>query len=160
MTNIAALEALTDQQAIRVLALVVDQQAPLPDPTRLQELQTALSHVATNDPDLRSYHRPDTSPPPEGDLARTTLTYLAATRPELGPVLDHAVRLAQDATRFEPATLALGGLVLLALQTEMKIDRNITGQWQIRLHKKAMRDSTLGRLLGQLLALYTNPPQK
>jgi hypothetical protein len=160
MTNIAALEALTDQQAIRVLALVVDHQAPLPDPTRLQELQAALSHAAHNDPDLRSYHRPDTSPPTEGDLARTTLTYLAAARPDLGPVINRAMRLGEDTTRFEPATLALGGLVLLALQTEMKIDRNITGQWTIRLHKKAMKDSTLGRLLGQLLALCTNTPQK
>jgi hypothetical protein len=26
--------------------------------------------------------------------------------------------------------------------------------------QKAMQDSTLGRLLGQLLALYTNTPQK
>ncbi len=70
------------------------------------------------------------------------------------------MRLAEDTTRFEPATLALGGLVLLALQTEIKIDRNTTGQWQFRLHKKAMRDSTLGRLLGKLLVLYTNTPQK
>jgi hypothetical protein len=69
--------------------------------------------------------------------------------------MDHAVRLAVDTTRFEPATLAFGGLVLIALQTEIKIDRNSTGQWQFRLHKKAMRDSTLGQLLGQLLALYT-----
>lgn len=68
------------------------------------------------------------------------------------------MRLAEDSTRFEPATLALGGLVLLALQTEIKVERNTTGEWRFRLHKKAMRDSTLGRLLGQLLAFYTKPP--
>ncbi|HET9258293.1 MAG TPA: hypothetical protein VFO16_24270 [Pseudonocardiaceae bacterium] len=71
-------------------------------------------------------------------------------------IIDHAVRLADDTTRFEPATLALGGLVLIALQTEITIDRDTAGQWQFRLHKKAMRDSALGRLLGKLLALYTN----
>jgi hypothetical protein len=76
------------------------------------------------------------------------------------PVIDHAVRLAEDTTRFEPATLALGSLVLIALQTEIKIDRNTTGKWQFRLHKKAMRDSALGQLLGKLVALYTNTPQK
>jgi len=70
------------------------------------------------------------------------------------------VRLAEDTTRFEPATLALGGLVLIALQTEIKVDRNTAGQWQFRLHKKAMRDSTLGQLLGKLFALYNNTPQK
>lgn len=160
MTSAATIDALTDHQAIRVLALVVDRQAPLPDPTRLRELEAALSQAADNDPDLGSYRRPDTAPPTEGDLARATFTYLAATRPELAVVVDHAVRLAEDTTRFEPATLALAGLVLIALQTEIKIDRNTTGQWQFRLHKKAMRDSILGQLLGNLLALYTNTPQK
>jgi hypothetical protein len=160
MTSAATIDALTDHQAIRVLALVVDHQAPLPDPTRLRELEAALSQAADNDPDLRSYRRPGTSPPTEGDLARATLTHVAATRPELVPVVDHAVRLAEDTTRFEPATLALGGLILIALQTEIKVDRNTAGQWQFRLHKKAMRDSTLGQLLGQIVALYTNTPQK
>jgi hypothetical protein len=159
MTSAATIDPLTDHQAIRVLALVVDQQAPLPDPTRLRELQTALSHAVDN-PDLQPHLQADTPSPTEGDLARTTLTYLAATRPKLVPVIDHAVRLAEDTTRFEPAALALGGLVLIALQTEIKIDRNTAGQWQFRLHKKAMRDSTLGQLLGKLLALYTNTPLK
>lgn len=76
------------------------------------------------------------------------------------PVIHRAVRLAKDTTRFEPATLAVGRLVLLALHTEIKIDRNAAGELQFLLHKKALRDSTLGRLLGQLLALYTNPPPK
>ena len=159
MTSAATINALNDHQAIRVLALVVNHQAPLPDLIQLRELEAALSHAADN-PDLQPHRRPDTPPPTEGDLARTTLTYLAATHSELLPVIDHAVRLAEDTTRFEPATLALGGLVLIALQTEIKIDRNTGGQWQFRFHKKAMRDSTLGQLVGKLLALYTNTPQK
>ena len=159
MTSPAIIDALTDLQAIRVLALVVDHQAPLPDPTQLRELDAALAHAA-DDPDLRPYLRPGTPPPNHGDLARTTLTHLAATRPELTLVIDHAVRLADDTTRFEPATLAVGGLVLLALQTDVRVERNTAGEWQFRLHKKALRDSTLGRLLGQLLTLHFNPPQK
>lgn len=154
-----SIDALTDLQAVRVLALVVDHHAPLPDPTRLQELDTALAHAA-DQPDLRPYRRPGTPPPSDGDLARATLTYLATTRPELTSVIHHAVRLAEDTTRFEPATLAVGGLALLALHTEIKVERNTAGEWQFRLHKRALRDSTLGRLLGQLLALYTNPPQQ
>jgi len=54
---------------------------------------------------------------------------VAATRPELTLVIDHAVRLADDTTRFEPATLAVGGLVLLALQTEVRVERNTAGEW-------------------------------
>ncbi len=154
-----SIDALTDLQAVRVLALVVDHRAPLPDPAQLRELDVALAHAADH-PDLRPYCRPGTPPPSDGDLARATLTYLAATRPELAPVIHHAIRMAEDATRFEPTTLAVGGLALLALHTEIKIERNTAGEWQFRLHKKALRDSTLGRLLGQLLALYTNPPQQ
>lgn len=71
-------------------------------------------------------------------------------------MIDRAIRLAEDTTRFEPATLALGGLVLLALPTEIKVERKTAGEWQFRLHKKALRDSTLGRLL----SLYTNLPQQ
>jgi len=68
MTSAATLDALTDLQAIRVLALVVDHHAPLPDPTRLRELDTALADAA-DDPDLRPYLRPGTPPPSHGDLA-------------------------------------------------------------------------------------------
>ncbi|MGH3826299.1 MAG: hypothetical protein ACRDQX_03870 [Pseudonocardiaceae bacterium] len=75
-------------------------------------------------------------------------------------MIDRAVRLAEDTTRFEAAMLAVGALVLLALQTEIKVDRNTAGKWQFRPHKKALSDSSLGRLLGQLLAPYTNLPQK
>ena len=159
MTSAGTIDALTDLQAVRVLALVVDHHAPLPDPTRLRELEATLADAA-DDPDLRPYRRPGAPPPSHGDLTRATLTHLSATRPELAPVIDRAVRLADDTTRFEPATLAVGGLVLLALQTEIKVERNTAGEWQFRLHKKALRDSTLGRLLGQLLALDSNPPQK
>ena len=160
MTSAATIDTLTDLQAVRVLALVVvDHHAPLPDPTRLRELDTAFAHAA-DDPDLWPYLRPSTPPPSHGDLARATLTHLSATRPELALVIDRAVHLADDTTRFEPATLAVGGLVLLALHTEVKVERNTAGEWQFRLHKKALRDSTLGRLLGQLLALGSNPPQK
>jgi len=58
--------------------------------------------------------------------------------------------------RENRAPLAISGRVLLALQTEIKVDRNAAGEWQFRLHKKALRDSTLGRLL----ALCANPPQQ
>lgn len=159
MTSPATLDTLTDTQAVRVLALVVDHHAPLPDPARLRQLDAALAQAA-DDPDLQPFHRPGTPPPSDGDLARATLAHLAATRPALTPAIDRGVCLADDTIRFEPATLTVGGLVLLALQTEVKIERNAAGKWQFRLHKKAMRDSTLGRLLGQLLALYTNPPQQ
>ena len=153
------IDALTDRQAVQILALVVDQHAPLPDPFQLRELDAALARAADH-PDLRSYLRPGTPPPSKGELARATLTHLAGTHPNLAAVVDRAVHLADYNTRFEPAMLAVGGLVVLALQTEVRVERNATGEWQFRLHKEARRDSTLGRLLGQLLAFATTPRQQ
>jgi hypothetical protein len=147
---------LRDQGRLRDALTMADQKI---EHTRQAGLG-AWTQLLDQGPDLRPYRRPGTPPPSHGDLARATLTHLSATRPELAPVIDRAVRLADDTTRFEPATLAVGGLVLLALQTEVKVERNTAGEWQFRLHKKALRDSTLGRLLGQLLALGSNPPQK
>ena len=54
MTSAGTIDALTDLQAVRVLALVVDHHASLPDRTRLRKLDTALAHAA-DDPDLRPY---------------------------------------------------------------------------------------------------------
>jgi hypothetical protein len=152
MTIAATIESLTDRQAVRVLALVVDRQGPLPDPARLREIAQA-----TADPELDQYRQPSPAPPTPGELARATLGYLATADPTLGPAIDRAARLTDDGTRFEPATIAIGGLVLLALQTELKLERNTAGKWSFKLHKKPMRDGTLGQLIGKLLALTERP---
>jgi hypothetical protein len=67
--------------------------------------------------------------------------------------------MAEDTTRFEPATLAVGGLVVLALQTEVTLSRDTAGRWRFRLHKKPMSDSTLGRLLSKLLSVSSGGPR-
>lgn len=89
-----------------------------------------------------------------GELARAALAHLVTSRPELSPVLGRAISLPTDTARFDPATLAVGGLVMIALQTELKLSRNESGQWRFSLHKKPMRDSTLGRVLAKLIGLY------
>jgi hypothetical protein len=163
-TPATTIAALTDDYAVQVLALVLDHAHQLPDPARLRQLDTAVSHAAT-DPDLQPYHQPATPPPTPGDLARATLSYLAITRPDLAPVIAQATRIAGDTaetgtTRIDPATLAVGALVVTALQTEIQLERTTTGKWRFRLHKKATRDSALGQLLGKLIALCTGPTQK
>ncbi len=99
--------------------------------------------------------RADGSPDPV-----STAELINLLRPLRSRVKLAVVSACQSAAATTAETLALGGLVLIALQTEITIDRNTAGQWQFRLHKKAMRDSALGQLLGKLLALYTNTSQK
>jgi hypothetical protein len=53
--------------------------------------------------------------------------------------------------RFDPLTLLAGGLVLAVLQTEVGWTRSDTGRWRLRVHKRALRDSTIATLIRGLL---------
>jgi hypothetical protein len=153
MTEIAAtIEALTGDQAARVLALTVDHGSPLPDPAQLRTLDSGLRDALAGDTDLAGYTSPAGQAADPGELARATLLYLAATRSDLVPVITQAVALADDPTR-EPA-LFVGALVVLALQTEVKLTRTTEGKWSFTIHKRALRDSTLGQVITKLISAY------
>ena len=79
--------------------------------------------------------------------------HLAATGPDLVPVIARATSLPGQDVR-EPVTLAVGTLVVLALQTEVKLTRDANGRWAFTLHKHHMRDTTLGQVITRLLATY------
>jgi hypothetical protein len=135
-----AVQELTDTEAITALALVLDHDHQLPDPTRLKDLDTAAGQAATHpgdDPDTLRVD-PTEGPVDAGDLARATLTYLNQTRPDLTPVITQAIQIATTpadagATRFDPLSLTVGALVVLALQTEITLDRDTSGKWHFRL---------------------------
>jgi len=97
-----------------------------------------------------------------GALARTTLTYLATDQPDTVPVIERAITMTAQGigapSRLDPLTLGVGALVVLALQTDVHLERTPTGTWRFKIHKKAMRDSTLATLLGKLISAYTGTP--
>lgn len=157
-TTTTRIAELSDAQAIRTLALVLDHDKPLPDPTWLRDLDTRAREAATEpEPDLAELTTLEPVPP--GELARATLTYLTDTRPDLAPVIDRALTLpAEDTSRFDPATLAIGALVLLALQTEIELTRSDKGRWRFHFRKRPLSDATLSQLLSQLLANLLPPP--
>jgi hypothetical protein len=147
---IETIAALTDDDAIRVLADTADYQDRLPDPAELRTLETGLRDAATDDPKLAGYAQPGTTVD-AGDLARATLVHLAVTCPDLIPVITRAIEDPGYAIR-EPVSLTVGALVVLALQTEVKLTRNAQGRWTFTVHKHPMRDSTLGQVISKLLA--------
>jgi hypothetical protein len=147
---------LSDPQAVRVLALVVDRVCRLPDPAHLRELDAQL-RKAVMDGGPADHTDPSGPPPTAGEIARAALAHLVAETPELSEVVRRAGSLATDTTRFDRATLAIGGLVLVALQTEVDLRRDAKGEWRLRIHKKAIRDSRLGRLLAKLVS-HVLPP--
>jgi hypothetical protein len=151
MTDVTGIiAALADEDAIRVLADIADYQDRLPDPAQLRTLETGLGEAATGDAELVGYAEPNATAD-AGDLARATLLHLAATRPDLVPVLTRAIDDPGYAVR-DPVTLTVGALVVVALQTEVKLTRNTQGRWTFTLHKHPARESTLGQVISKLLA--------
>lgn len=151
MTDITdTIAALTGEEAIRVLADTADYQNRLPDPGEMRALETGLREAAASDTELAGYAEPGITTD-AGDLARATLLHLAATNPDLIPVITRAIGDTGYTAR-DPVTLTVGALVVLALQTEVKLTRNTQGRWTFTLHKQPMRDSTLGQVISKLLA--------
>jgi len=151
MTSITTtITGLTGEDAIRVLADTADFQGRLPDPAELRALETGLRQATCDDTGLAGYAQPGATAD-AGDLARATLVHLAANRPDLIPVITRAIGAPGHAAR-DPVTLTVGALVVLALQTEVKLTRNTQGHWTFTIHKHPTRDSTLGQVISKLLA--------
>ncbi|OLB76006.1 MAG: hypothetical protein AUI14_19820 [Actinobacteria bacterium 13_2_20CM_2_71_6] len=146
---IEMVNSLSDDQAVRALALVLRYRGTVPDPALLREAEDHLREAAA-DPSLTEYRDPGDGSD-AGALSRAALIHLAASDPE---VIERAVYAAEEVNRYDAVSIAVGGLVLLALQTEVELTRNEKGRWRLHIHKKAMRDSTLGRLLTKLISLY------
>jgi len=143
-STIGTIAALTSEEAVRVLADTADYQNRLPDPAQLRALETGLHRATASDTGLADYAQPGATTD-AGDLARATLAHLAATCPDLVPFITGAIDDPGYAVR-DPVTLTVGALVVLALQTEVKLARNGQGRWTFTVHTHPMRDSTLGYL--------------
>lgn len=155
MSSITAdISALTSKQAIRALALTADHDTPLPDPAQLRALDDGLRQAIADSTELAIYADPSDHDAGPGDLARVTLLHLVVTRPDLIPVITRAIEMPTDGTRFEPTILAIGALVVLVLQTEVKLARSTKGEWSFTVHKHSVRDSTLGQVITKLIGLY------
>lgn len=149
MTTPVPITDLNDQDAITLLAHVIDHNTGLPDPAHQNTLQEQLRAAANA--------QPHTTPDRQitaGELARQTLTYLAST-PDGATTITRAAALnTTTGTRLDPATLAIGALILLALQTELDIQRDTHGKWQIHIHKKAANDTTLTTLTAKIITYF------
>jgi hypothetical protein len=147
--------ALNDEQAIQVLELVVeDAQLPTPDAAEWHSIQSHLGEAITAS-HLDLYQpNPDTTYS-EGDLARAALTYHAESSPDATKTVQQAIQYASSAgERFDPVTLAVGALAIAVMQTEVKLKRDTHGKWSFELHKKAMRDSTLGQVISTFVGHF------
>lgn len=151
-----------DEDAVRVLALVLDYRQRLPDPAAARQGAQRLDALRAN-PDLlvavddeagtEAFEGapllPGSTAPTEPELARAALSHLVHADPELAAVLPRAIALAEAPTaeRLDPLTLSIAGLVLAVLMTEVDWSRTSTGHWKLRVHKRALQDATVATLI-------------
>ena len=146
--------ALDDGRAITALRLVLERQGQPVNPIDLRDAQDHLQQ-ALHQPGIRQLADPDPAATP-GALARTALTHLAATGQATGDLIQQALTRATPPAQRDPVTLAVGALVLYAFRAEITLHRDPAQGWTFALHTKPMSDTTLGRLLSQLLGTFGN----
>ena len=48
----------------------------------------------------------------------------------------------------------------MAFHAEIKLERDPAKGWSFRFHTRPLKDSTIGKLLGQLMGIYQDPTQQ
>lgn len=151
----AAIAALDDTRALETLRLVLDRLGILPaadlraTQDHLQQALPRLSHTSAIPPDLAAT---------PGDLARTCLSHIAATIPGGTDLITRAAAITTPpGQRADPITLTVGALILLAVRTELHLQHKPGTGWTIDLRTKPLSDTTIGKILAQLIGTYLKP---
>jgi hypothetical protein len=145
---------LSDEEAVAALALVLERQGQTVDPFAWQQDEPKLRQALTQ-PEVAEVATPEPQAS-EGEVARTALAYLAE-QDDTRALVERAIAVRPRANRFDPATLAIGALVLMAFHAEIKLERDPAKGWSFRFHARPLKDSTIGKLLGQLMGVYQTP---
>ncbi|MEU8543877.1 hypothetical protein AB0C52_28455 [Streptomyces sp. NPDC048717] len=150
-----SIRTLSDDEAVRALTALAEDRGLLPaardmasegGELKIEVAAAELEHYAHSDPLAAS----------QGELARRVLAYAVTTSEELAETAGEAVAYARSPMdRFDPVTLSVAALAITFLQTEVTAKRDADGKWSLAIRKRAMRDSSLGRVLTALLSQIT-----
>jgi hypothetical protein len=141
--------SLSDDRAISALALVLQRQGQPVDPFTAEDTEARLRE-ALRQSDLGTEVSPDERAT-RGTLARTALLHLADQDEAL---VARAITITPDASRFDPVTLSVGALVLMAFRADINLARDPKKGWTFHFRTKPLSDSTIGKLLGQLFGVF------
>ncbi|MFE6104687.1 hypothetical protein ACFVQ4_32660 [Streptomyces laurentii] len=150
-----SIRTLSDDEAVRALTALAEDRgllaaardmAPEGGELRVEVAATELEQYASSE-------RPTAS---NGELARRVLAYAVTASEDLAETVGEAVAYARSPMdRFDPVTLSVAALAITFLQTEVTAKRDTEGKWSLTIRKRAMRDSSLGRVLTALLSQIT-----
>ncbi|MBM7168958.1 hypothetical protein JQK87_11125 [Streptomyces sp. G44] len=143
---------LSDEAAVRALAAVVEERGLLPRAHAADWDGEELAETLESE-DVAEYVGPDRPEATEGELARATLAYAASQGEDLSRTVGEAVDYARSPMqRFDPVGLSVTVLVVVLLQTEVRVRRDTEGKWSLTIHKRAMKEAALGRVFTALLS--------
>jgi hypothetical protein len=141
-------------EAIAALIFLLDlEDATVENMEYLQALQDGLPEAFATTADVGEFAAPvpDTS---VGDLARTTLAYLAEHDSSGDGKVSRALERPRPVGQRDPVTFAVGGLIVLALRSDLELKRTPAGKWSFSYRLKPMKDSQLGGILSKLWGLF------
>jgi hypothetical protein len=160
------IERLSDRQAISALDLVLQSRKENTAPANLEAQERELREALAQ-PEVREQVAVRAAPSPapvstgadqdadraqRGDLARATLAYLVEQGGGYRDAVAHAVaRPAPPGTR-DPFTLAVVGLVVLALRPVVDFGYDRERGWRFNFKTEPLKDSAMGKLLGKLIS--------
>ena len=147
------IDGLSDADAIAALAFVLDvEDASSEDMIDLKAEQDKLPEAFNSTPDLGEIISPEQQAE-RGDLARSVLIYLAGQE-ATSELVDKAVSRQRPEGKRDPLTFALGGLVLLALKSDVELKRTATGKWSFHFRLKPTKDTALAGILTKMWGLF------
>ena len=150
--------ALPDHDALTALVMVLrHQRAPL-DPFSQHQQQARLRQALTQ-PEITTAV-PAVTDATQGDLARAALTHLADTDQATRELISHALGIAHhdpDTQRDPLLLLGAGALVLWVFRADIELTHQPGKGWTFHFKTHGLSDSTITKLLGQLLGTYLTP---
>ncbi|MFD7862733.1 hypothetical protein [Streptomyces sp. NPDC059783] len=142
------IRALSDAEAVRALAVLVEDRGLLP----------SAMESAVPDEELRDSLKAAGVEPGGGegedDVARAVLEYLALSGD--GVVGEAVEYVRSPMERFDPVSVSVGVLAVTLLQTEVVVKRDVRGRWSVTVHKRALKDAALAKVLTALLSHLTD----
>ncbi|EFL27528.1 hypothetical protein SSOG_07242 [Streptomyces himastatinicus ATCC 53653] len=146
--QVREIRELSDVEAVRALTVLVEDRGLLSSAMKIaladEELGDALKTAGVDSGGGEG----------EGDVARAALEYVALSGDSVVGEAVEYVRSPME--RFDPVSVSVGVLAITLLQTEVVVKRDARGRWSVTVHKRALKDAALARVLTALLSHLTD----
>lgn len=160
------IEELSDEDAIGALDLVLRHQSTGADDITVRageaerQFRQALAvPEARHELEVRALIQPTPADWDDltrgGDLARAALVYLGEQGGGLRDDVTHALGRPAPVGERDPVTLAIVGVVILALRPKIHIERDPLKGWKFVFQTEPLKDSAMATVLGKLLSAFS-----